>query len=127
MAPHDSNEEMPAGAQPKSKVYADQQKKVLQNLYDIIGINDENKTFLLYDLDHDPEKQARIMALKEDIRRYFFASNSRLFQKEDILPTRPYILVIRSIFKHMKVPYVMTSMKVKIDDKWVATRRYVLL
>jgi hypothetical protein len=112
----------------KAKLYADQQKEILQKLLDIVGVNGENKAFYLYDLDHDADKQARILALKDDIRQYFSAGNSRLFQKRgDMVPEREYLLIVRNVLKYMKIPFVMTSIKIKIDNKWVATRQYILL
>lgn len=105
--------------------YAKEQKDILEKILDILEINENNKTFLLYDIDNDKEKQEKILALKEDIKKYFVYNNSSIFKK---CPTeRPYMSIIRTVFKSQNIGYISAKKFIKKDNQTISTQKYGIL
>ena len=53
--------------------YNTERENICDRLISILEL-DENKSFLLCELDNDTEKQNKILELKEDIQKYFSVS-----------------------------------------------------
>ena len=80
--------------------------------------------FFLHELDEDTEKQNKIMALKDDIKKYFTVSNISSF-KPNFICKKPYLNIIRSILRQQdyKVEYTNTYIKVG-DNLMLRTTKY---
>jgi hypothetical protein len=78
-----------------SEKYHDEREEICKKLLEIVGTE-----FYLCDLDNDPEKQAAILALKDDIQRCFSVGCISSFKPnlKDIVK-RDYLNVVRSILK----------------------------
>ena len=80
-----------------SDKYNNEREEICIKIINIICL-DENKSFLLCDLDNDIEKQHKILDLKEEIQKYFACSTISSF-KPDFVCKRPYLNIIRSILR----------------------------
>ena len=66
------------------------------------------------------------MDLKEQIGNYFKVSTWVTFKKNKKVD-RPYLSLIRCIFKNMKIEYSCSSCKLKNEDnKYINTTIYIL-
>jgi hypothetical protein len=88
--------------------YVQERHDLINKLYDILELDDD-KSFTLYELDNDLEKQDSIMGLLDDFRKYFSptASVSRMRGQ------KPYM----SIIKHMmKLKYTIYTKEVCVFE-----------
>lgn len=91
------------GGRPSKNIkYIDEKKKVLQKLFHILKINDQNKNVFINDLDEDLNIQEDINHLSKDAKKYFNSGNWAYFKKKDQIK-RPYLSLIKSILKDMKI------------------------
>jgi hypothetical protein len=93
-----------------SEKYNNEREEICKRIISIVDL-DENKSFLLCDLDNDIEKQQKILDLKEEIQQYFACSTISSF-KPNFECKRPYLNIIRSILK--KQDYIIES-----GDYWL--------
>ena len=80
-----------------SEKYQTEREDICKRLISIIEL-DDNKSFLLCDLDNDTEKQNQITEMKEEIQKYFACSTISSF-KPNFECKRPYLNIIRSILR----------------------------
>ncbi len=75
--------------------YKEEREAICNKLIDIVGTD-----FLLCDLDASPEKQQAILALKDEIQKYFAVSSISSF-KPNLTGTvkRDYLNIVRGILK----------------------------
>ena len=77
--------------------YKDEREIICKKLLDLLKL-DANNSFLLCELEADVEKQAAIMALKEEIQKCFAVSSISTF-KPDRECKRPYLNLVRGILR----------------------------
>ena len=89
--------------------YQTEREEICNKLITILNLNEE-KTFLLNNLDNDIEKQNKILDMKDDIKKYFAVSTISSF-KPNFTCKRPYLNIIRSILR-------MQNYEFNGDDYW---------
>lgn len=104
-----SKQNIKGGRQSRKIVFKQEREKILQRLYDIVGVTEDNKRFFLYDIENG--KIDAIMALQDDVRKYFNAGSWAIFCKEEVV--RPYMSLIRSILKDMGLKFYTVSASIK--------------
>lgn len=108
------------GGRPLKKItFKKERVEVLQSLFIILGITNTSNRFYLYDIENDSGKIDKIMALKDDIKKYFNAGGWAIFSKDDVL--RPYMSLIRSLLKDMDVRFFTVNTKIKRNNTSVNT------
>lgn len=86
---------MGAGRIKLSEKYQTEREEICKKLIEITG-----ETFFLFDLDNDCEKQTAIIALKNEIEKYFAISTIAAFRPclmKDV--KREYMTILRAILK----------------------------
>lgn len=96
-----------------------ERREVLNKLYNILGINDNNNMIFIYDLDNDTNKQNQIIALQDDIKEYFSCGAWTFFTKENV--KRPYLCIIRSLLKDMKIKFEIINKTIERNNKKIRT------
>jgi len=91
----------------KSNFNKDEQMKLKDKLIEIIGITKEKNYFSLHEIDQNTEMQEKILALTDDCKKLFATSRWTYFHniKENILSSRPYILLIRNILSACDIKF----------------------
>lgn len=89
---------------PKNKIYEKEQKEVLEKLYKITGVTNTNKLIAFYDVESDQKKIDSLLALKDDIKKYFKASSSDYKEVK-----KEHISVIKNVLNQMKISFVTTK------------------
>lgn len=91
-----------------SKKYKEEREKICNKIISILNLDDE-KSFLLLDLDNDTEKQTAILDMKEEIQKCFAVSTISAF-KPNFHCKRPYLNIVRSILRQQN--YIVSSTRV---------------
>lgn len=96
----------------------DKRKYIISNILEIIGINKDNDSFYLNEMDLDIDKQNKIYELEEKIRKYYICSQWSCFCK----PTkRKWLSIIKNICKEENID--MITCKIKIKDEITNTKK----
>ena len=109
----------------KAEIYEEERKGVLKRLYEILGLDEKKKEFIVYELEKDIKKQEAILGLKEECKKYFNCSQWPFFRKR--VANREYLALMRSILKACNKEYIISNKTIKIDDKSINTLIYHIL
>ena len=104
--------------------YKDEREIICKKLLDLLKL-DANNSFLLCELDADVEKQAAIMALKEEIQKCFACSEISSF-KPNFECKRPYLNIVRGILRKQGYTFISTDIDIKINDVVKRTKKYII-
>ena len=110
----------------KNIKYSKEQNDILNKIYNIIGIDENKRSFYTHEFDYDENKSKLIEDLSKDIKKYFSASLWSCFNKKKKLD-KQYISLIKNIFKDLKIQYNSQSCKIKRDNKYINSTQYILL
>ena len=106
----------------KSKLYEEEQNKILNLLIDILDINN-NSIIILHDLDNNETIQQQILDLIPDIRKYFSLSNVRGIKNPETL-NRPWLSIIRKMIQS-KYKMVSKDHQITKDGNKIRTKKYI--
>lgn len=95
--------------------YVEERKQVLSQMLEILGITEQNNMFSLHKLDGDEEKQARILGLENDIKKYFLCGEWTCFKKKDTAKRR-WLSMIKYVVKDMGYQINGSNIVSKTDD-----------
>ena len=110
----------------KNIKYSNEQNDILNKIYNIIGLDENKRSFYTHEFDYDEDKRKLVEDLSEDIKKYFSASLWSCFNKKKKLD-KQYISLIKNIFKDLKIQYNSQSCKIKKDNKYINSTQYILL
>jgi hypothetical protein len=85
----------------KVELYNDERQKIINKLFEILEINEFNKSFSLHKIDDNIEKQQLILDLEQDIKKYFICSRWTCINKKDV--QRKWLSIIKYIFRDMNI------------------------
>ncbi len=112
---------------PKSiQNYTTEREELLKKMLEILGITEDNKMFSLQKLDEDEERQKQILALVQDIKKYFVSSKWTYFSHKNIEIKRNYLSLIKAVFKSMNVKIYSTFIHKKINGVNKCETIYIL-
>ena len=97
-----------------SEKYQPEREEICTKLLNILNLG-EDRSFLLCDLDGDVEKQAAILAMKEEIQQYFACSTISSF-KPNFECKRPYLNIIRGILRKQGYTFTGDDHYIKYDN-----------
>ena len=104
--------------------YTNERKDILQKIFNILEISDNNKTFSLKKLDEDENKQNSIIELENDIKKYFLCSRWTYFSNKNREFKRSYLSLIKAIMKDLDVKMTSSTLIKKIDDNKTKCETY---
>jgi len=86
----------------KVELYNEQRQNIVNKLFEILEINEFNKSFSLHKMDDNPEKQQQILDLEPEIKKYFICSRwTCIHNKKDI--QRKWLSMTKYVFKDMNL------------------------
>lgn len=94
--------------------YTKERHDVLTKMFSILGINENNNTFLLHELDANIDKQNLILELEPDIKKYFICGTWSCFKDPDM--KRRYLSFIKNMMKDMGYKLFSVRKFLKSDD-----------
>lgn len=97
--------EMRGKKKPTKKEYFDKEQNIiLEKINKIIGISKENNIIYLYELENDKDKRDKLLALSDDIQKYF-KTGTWGFYRKDICKNN-HVLLCKSVYKSMGLQLV---------------------
>jgi len=100
------------------------QKEILEKIYNIVGINSTNKSFLLQDIDADEEKQKQIYELESEIKDNFICGAWACFTKTN--QDRKWYNIIKTVCKHTDIICYTKRKTLKKDEKVVYATEVII-
>lgn len=82
----------------KKNVYNSQCEQIINKLDAILFSDLNNRSFFLYHLENDIEKQNKIIQLESDVKKYMVSSSWVYFCKQT---SKIYLSLLLSIYKYM--------------------------
>ena len=107
-----------------SEKYQKEREEICFKIIDILNL-DENKSFVLYNLDNDIEKQNKLLEMKENIQKYFACSTISSF-KSNFECKRPYLNIVRNILRKQNYNFIGNDVTIKIDNVSKKTIKYII-
>jgi len=106
-----------------SEKYQKEREDICDEIISILEL-DENKSFLLCELDNDIEKQKKILEMKKDIQKYFSVSCISSF-RPNFECKRPYLNIVRSILRKQNYIFERSEIeKSKNDGSFFRSTKY---
>jgi hypothetical protein len=102
--------------------YKEEREEICNRLLDILNL-DDNKSFLLCDLDEDIERQTAILSMKEEIKKCFAVSSLATF-KNDRECKRPYLNIVRGILRKQGYTFEGKDNKILKSHNLLSTTKY---
>ena len=99
----------------KVEQYENECKLVLEKMFQILGINDQNNIFSLHNIDNDIDKQNAIIHLEDEIKKYFLCGEWTCFKKKSMIKRR-WLSMIKYVIKDMKYIIISNRVANKQDD-----------
>ncbi len=87
----------------KVELYNEERQNIINKLFEILEINNNNNFFSLQKLDEDIEKQKQILDLEPDIKKFFNCSRWTCINKKNV--QRKWLSIIKYLFKDMNILY----------------------
>jgi len=108
----------------KSDLYKEQQYLIVDKIFNILNLEEDNST-TLYDLDNNENIKQQLIDLIPEIKKYFrFDCIHGVRNTETV--KRPYLSIIRNIIK-LKYNMITNNYHTKRNDKHVRTKKYIFI
>lgn len=104
-----------------SEKYHTEREEICKKLLEIVGTE-----FYLNDLDNDPEKQAAILALKDDIKQFFAVSSMSTFKPSLIDVKKDYLNIVRTILRQQGYCVIGRGVSSRIGEEIRRTQKYII-
>ena len=98
----------------KTELYTEERLNILNKIFEILDINENNNTFYLGDLDADENKQNQILELEIDIKKYFVCGSWACFANDNI--KRKVLSIIKNLMKAMNFNIIPKRKLIKKND-----------
>lgn len=107
----------------KQEFFKKEQEDILNKINNIMGINESNNVLYLYDIENDSDKRQRVLALLDDIKKYFKASKWYYITSGDL---DNYFSLIKSLYRDMKYDILGTACNIIRNEKKIRTTKYII-
>jgi regulator of sigma D len=87
--------------------YTKERQEVLDKMFSILGINENNNKFLLHELDTDEKKQQDILNLEPEIKKYFICGKWSCFKNPNM--KREALSYFKHVVKDMGLIVMITD------------------
>ena len=104
-----------------SEKYHEEREEICKKLLEIVGTE-----FYLYDLDNDPEKQAAILALKDDIQNCFAVSSMSTFKPSLTDVKKDYLNIVRTILRQQGYSVIGRGTSLRTGEEIKRTQKYII-
>jgi len=103
-------------------LYKKEREQLLVTLQNIVDIKNDN--FIFYDLEHDEDKKDKILALLEDIKKFYRYDN---YQSILTAKKNKWFLVMKFIYRKNGYSFYTKKYEVTKNDKKFKTIRYAVI
>lgn len=110
----------------KKEQYVNERKEVIMEIYNLLKINDKNKTFILYEIENSDEIKMKINDLDSRIKKYFKVGNWNYYIQKNKTSTSPIIGLLRALLKDNDIDLTKKDISIMVDGKRHRTTKYYL-
>ena len=104
----------------KETIFQKERKGVLAKIIMLVGTH-----FYSHEIDANQELQTKVLALDDDIRKYFSVSNWSAYKPNFSVSKRP-LSIIRSVLKDMNIKYKSRPDIIRSENKQTTTTEYTI-
>lgn len=104
----------------KKQQFAKEREELIKRLNNILGINDKNNTFYLYDVENSQEIKDKIKEIVEDVKKYFKCGTWNYFIATNGGEEAKEIGLIRAIYRDEEI--ILTKKEKNIERNGVKVR-----
>ncbi len=108
----------------KKDLYKKERQDILNRINTILGINKDNNTIFLYDIENDLNKKTQIFALSDDVKKYFKVGTWGVFCKKECQDN--HFLLCKSIYKDMGYEVISKAVDITRDNNKIRTTKYTI-
>ena len=108
----------------KKELFKKEQEEILNKINTILGINKDNNTIYLYDIENDETKKEQILALSDDVQKYFKAGNWSFFRDEECKGN--HVLLCKSIYKDLGFQVLGKAIDITRNNEKIRTTKYTI-
>lgn len=100
-----------------------ERREVLNTIFKILGIDENNKEICLNDIDNEPDKIEQISELETEIKKYFLTGLWSAYKGKQI--KRRWFSIVRSILKEFNITYKTMTHRETVfqDNKSITTTK----
>ena len=110
----------------KRNNFLEDRMRTSQQILNIIGITETNKTFYSHIIDEDINIQSFIYNLDDEIKRTFQTSSWTAYKPGFEKLERRYLSIIKSVLKSTNIIYTSASLKLKYKGSIINTTLYTI-
>ncbi len=107
----------------KQEFFKKEQEDILNKINNIMGINESNNVLYLYDIENDSDKRQQVLALLDDIKKYFKASKWYYITSGEL---ENYFLLVKTIYKQMNYDIIGKPCNITRNEKKLKTTKYII-
>ena len=111
----------------KKQMYSVEREKIIEEIMEILGVSEENRTFILYDVENSLELKKKMDEMSDKIKRYFKTGNWNYYIQRNNGEQSPMIGLIRSILRDNGIDLTKKDITIKINEKKIRTTKYFLM
>ncbi len=111
----------------KKEMYEVERKEIIKEILETIKINEENKTFILHDIENSLELKNKINELEERIKKYYKTGNWNFYIQRNNGDTSPIIGLLRTLLRENDIDLTKKDISLQLDGKKIRTTKYYLM
>ncbi len=110
----------------KKQQYVEERKEIINRLNNILGLNDKNNTFYLYDVENSKEIKEKIKELSEDVKKYFKCGTWYYYTAGTNGEVVTEISLIRALYRDADLTLTKKDVNIKKGENKIRTTQYYL-
>lgn len=113
----------------KLEINFDKKDELRGNILKILNIDNNNRSFNLFDLDNDIEIQKKIFELEKECEKYFAVKNWTYFRNKNRgkIDVRSYLTLLRNILNFCNIQFINKQTSMMINGHVVYYMKYTIL
>jgi hypothetical protein len=110
----------------KKDQFINERDEIIKKIYEILKIDGNNKTFLLYDIENSEEIKTKLSEMDEKIKKFFKVGNWNYYIQKNNGIQSPIIGLIRALLKDCDIDLTKKDISMMVNGKKIRTTKYFL-
>ncbi len=111
----------------KKDQFINERDEIKKKIYEILKIDDNNKTFILYEIENSEELKNKLSEMDEKIKKFFKVGNWNYYIQKNNGIRSPMIGLIRAILKDCDIDLTKKDILMMVNGKKIRTTKYFLM
>ncbi len=110
----------------KKQQFVKEREQIIAKLNNILGVNDKNNTFYLYDIINSEDIKNKIHELSEEVKKYFKCGSWHYYKANNNNEEAQEIGLIRAIYRDEGLMLTKKDISLKLKENRVRTTQYYI-